>query len=78
MQQQHVQQAAQNPALAARANGGHPAIAATPRPAAFNAPGVSGARGAAPLAASKQPPKKNQKKQKPKPKPKKPEDEDRR
>jgi WXXGXW repeat (2 copies) len=51
LQQQHVQQAAQNPALAARANGGHPAIAATPRPTAFNAPGVVGARGAAPPAA---------------------------
>jgi hypothetical protein len=48
MQQQHRQQAAQNPALFARANGGHPAIAATPRPAAFNAPGVVGARGAGP------------------------------
>jgi hypothetical protein len=46
MQHQHVQEAARNPALAARANGGHPAIAATPRPAAFNAPGVVGARGA--------------------------------
>jgi hypothetical protein len=48
MQQQHRQQAAQNPALFARANGGHPSIAATPRPAAFNAPGVVGARGAGP------------------------------
>ena len=47
MQHQHVQEAARNPALTARANGGHPAIAATPRPAAFNAPGVVGARGAA-------------------------------
>jgi hypothetical protein len=47
MQQQHTRQAAQNPALFARANGGRPAIAATPRPAAFNAPGVVGARGAA-------------------------------
>jgi hypothetical protein len=46
MQQQHVQEAIRNPALAARANGGHPPIAATPRPAAFNAPGVVGARGA--------------------------------
>jgi hypothetical protein len=46
LQRQHVQQAAQNPALAARANAGHPAIAATPRPAAFNAPGVVGARAA--------------------------------
>jgi hypothetical protein len=47
MQQQHTRLAAQNPALFARANGGRPAIAATPRPAAFNAPGVVGARGAA-------------------------------
>jgi WXXGXW repeat (2 copies) len=46
LQQQHVQQAAKNPALFAHANGGHPAIAATPRPAAFNAPGVVGAHGA--------------------------------
>ena len=46
LQRQHVQEAARNPALAARANGGHPSIAATPRPAAFNAPGVVGARGA--------------------------------
>ena len=34
------------------ANGGHPAIAATPKPAAFNAPGVVGARGAAPMGAA--------------------------
>jgi hypothetical protein len=47
MQRQHVQEAVRNPALAARANGGHPSIAATPRPAAFNAPGVMGAHGAA-------------------------------
>jgi hypothetical protein len=46
MQQQHAQQAARNPALFARANGGHPAIAATPRAALFNAPGVVAARGA--------------------------------
>jgi hypothetical protein len=48
MQQQHVKQAQANPALFARANGGHPSIAATPRPAAFNGPGVVGARGATP------------------------------
>jgi hypothetical protein len=47
LQHQHIQEAARNPALAARANGGHPAIAATPRPGAFNAPGVVGAHGAA-------------------------------
>ncbi len=45
-QQAHVQQAVKNPALSARANGGHPAIAATPRPGAFNAAGVVGAKGA--------------------------------
>ena len=49
-QRQHVQQAQANPALFAHANGGHPGIAATPRPTAFNAPGVVGARGAAPAA----------------------------
>jgi hypothetical protein len=47
MQVQHRTQAAHNPALFARANGGHPGIAATQRPAAFNAPGAVGARGAA-------------------------------
>lgn len=46
MQQQHIQQARGNPALMARANHGHPAIAATPRPGAFNASGVVRARGA--------------------------------
>ncbi len=45
-QHQHIQEAVRNPALSAKANGGHPAIAATPRPAAFNAPGVVGAKGA--------------------------------
>jgi hypothetical protein len=47
-QHQHVQQAAANPALLAKNNGGRPAIAATPHPSAFNAPGVVGAHGAAP------------------------------
>ena len=47
VQRQHVQQAGANPALLARNNGGHPAIAATPHAAAFNAPGVVGAHGAA-------------------------------
>jgi hypothetical protein len=46
LQRQHIEEAAKNPALAARANGGRPAIAATPRPAAFNGPGVVGAHGA--------------------------------
>jgi len=44
-QHQHIQEAARNPALFSRANGWRPAIAATPRPAAFNAPGVVRARG---------------------------------
>jgi len=47
VQVQHRQEAAKNPALAARANGGHPAIAATVRPAQFSGPGVVGAHGAA-------------------------------
>jgi hypothetical protein len=47
-QRQHVRQAATNPALLAKNNGGRPSIAATPRPAAFNAPGAVGAHGAAP------------------------------
>ncbi len=46
MQREHFQESGRNPALMARANGGHPAIAATPRPAAFNAPGAVGAHGA--------------------------------
>jgi hypothetical protein len=45
-QRQHVEQAGRNPALSARANGGHPPIAATPRPGAFHAPGAVQARGA--------------------------------
>ena len=51
-QRQHVNEAVRNPQLAARANGGHPAIAATARPASFNGPGVVGARGAPPRAAA--------------------------
>jgi len=47
LQREHVQQAAANPQLLARNNGGRPAIAATPRPAAFNAPGAVGAHGTA-------------------------------
>lgn len=46
MQRQHVQQAQRNPALMARANNGHPGIAATTRPGAFSGPGVVHARGA--------------------------------
>jgi hypothetical protein len=43
----HVQEARANPTLFANANGGHPPIAATPRPAAFSGPGVIAAHGAA-------------------------------
>jgi hypothetical protein len=46
LQRQHTKEAAGNPVLAAKANGGRPAIAATPKPAAFNAPGVVRAHGA--------------------------------
>ena len=45
MQREHVQQAESNPALMARTNHGHPAVAATPRPGRFEAPGAVGARG---------------------------------
>jgi hypothetical protein len=44
-----VHEALRNPQLSAKANGGHPAIAATARPAAFSGPGVVGAKGAPPL-----------------------------
>ena len=49
VQSQHVHEALRNPQLSAKANGGHPAIAATARPAAFSGPGVVGAKGAPPL-----------------------------
>jgi YXWGXW repeat-containing protein len=48
LQAQHVREAASNPAMFSRANGGRPGIAATPRPAAFSAPGAVGAHGASP------------------------------
>jgi len=51
-QSSHVQEAGRNPALAAKANGGHPSIAATARPGAFSGPGVVGAHGAAPMASN--------------------------
>ena len=44
-QQDHVRGAQRNPAFFARENGGHPAIAATPRPGAYYAPGVVRSRG---------------------------------
>ena len=44
LQQQHAQQSAQTPALRQSENQGHPPIAATPRPAAFTAPGAVAAR----------------------------------
>jgi hypothetical protein len=56
LQQQHIQEAGRNPALAARANGGHPTIAATARPAAFSGPGVVGAHGAQPFNGNHMPP----------------------
>jgi hypothetical protein len=46
LQKQHVQEAAKTPSAFAKANGGHPPIAATPKPAAFHAAGVVGAHGA--------------------------------
>jgi hypothetical protein len=49
VQRQHVQQAAINPALRAKSNGGRPAIAATASPTAFSGPGVVGAHGATPV-----------------------------
>jgi hypothetical protein len=55
MQRQHVQEAVRNPALSARVNGGHPAIAATPRAAAFSGPGVVQAHGATPHGGSPPP-----------------------
>ncbi len=48
-QVQHIQAASSNPALSARTNGGHPAIAATAKPGAFSGPGVVGAHGATPM-----------------------------
>ncbi len=45
-QTEHVQEAAHNRSLLAKVNQGRPAIAATPRPGAFNAPSVVPARAA--------------------------------
>jgi len=47
-QVQHIQQAAKNPVLRASTNQGHPPIAATPKPAAFNTPGIVPAKNAPP------------------------------
>jgi hypothetical protein len=47
-QSAHILTASRNPALSTKVNGGHPAIAATPRPGAFSGPGVVSAKGAAP------------------------------
>jgi hypothetical protein len=53
-QTSHIQEASRNPALSAKANGGHPAIAATAKPGVFSGPGVVAAheagRPAAPAA----------------------------
>src|SRR5437763_4631409 len=48
-QRQHVQEARSNPELRASVNRGKPAIAATPKPGAFNQPGVVPAREAGAL-----------------------------
>ncbi len=45
----HVHEAVSNPQLAAKANGGHPAIAATVRPGAFTKESIVAAKGAPPL-----------------------------
>jgi hypothetical protein len=45
MQHQHIEAASNNPALFAKSNGGHPNVAATPRPGAFTGPGVVRAHG---------------------------------
>jgi WXXGXW repeat (2 copies)/Chaperonin 10 Kd subunit len=50
-QTQHLREALRTPQLSAKANGGHPPIAATARPATFSGPGVVGAKGAPPLRA---------------------------
>jgi hypothetical protein len=79
MQHQHLQEAARNPDLAARANGGHPAIAATPRAGAFHGQGVVGAHGATmspAAAASHTPPGAKPAKPAPHPKPEKKRDTD--
>jgi WXXGXW repeat (2 copies) len=55
VQVSHVQEANRNPALFAHANGGHPAIAATARPAAFSGPGVISAHGASPVTPQRAP-----------------------
>ena len=46
VQHEHIQQAAANPALLARNNGGRPAMAATAHAGPFNAPGMGGAHAA--------------------------------
>jgi hypothetical protein len=48
LQMRHITEAGRNPELQAKFNQGRPPIAATPRPAAFTAPTVVRARGAAP------------------------------
>jgi WXXGXW repeat (2 copies) len=45
----HVHEAVSNPQLAAKANGGHPAIAATARPGSFTKESIVPAKGAPPL-----------------------------
>lgn len=55
LQQRHENAARANPAMRSSANHGRPAIAATPRPAAFNARGVVHAEGAAPVHPERRP-----------------------
>jgi hypothetical protein len=50
-QTNHAQLAAKDPSLALNTNHGHPAIAATARPAVFNGPGVIAAKPGKPVAA---------------------------
>lgn len=47
-QRQHIETAQHNPALWVRSNGGHPPIAATPRPGVFNSTGPLHARDSTP------------------------------
>ena len=56
LQQRHENTARANPAMRSSTNHGRPAIAATPRPAQFNARGVVHAQGAAPMRPQQQRP----------------------
>lgn len=58
-QTSHVREASKNPSLSAKANGGHPAIAATAKPGVFSGPGVVPAREAGRAAPATTAPKTN-------------------